>query len=250
MSAPVRQVGQFLGSVFAALLCAASAQSAVLIHEYALRGALTDSKNGPALVQNGGSITPNGYVFSANQGVSFSSSVLTPANYSVEFSFKLSNPAGLDKLLDFQSLTANAGLYQVNGALSFLPGGPGAPSDILADTTVHVALTRNSATNVVVGYVNGEQRFSFVDLSQWAVPIGVSPQFQFFIDDFTTSQLDASGGTLNYLRVFNGSLTSQEVTALFLAGPPSLVPEPSTVVLLALGLALVGFQTARFCRRA
>src|SRR5687767_6676328 len=70
MSATVRQVGQFLGLVFAVLLCAAPAQSAVLIHEYALRGALTDSKNGPALVQNGGSITPNGYVFGANQGVS------------------------------------------------------------------------------------------------------------------------------------------------------------------------------------
>jgi hypothetical protein len=247
MSAAVRQVGQFLGLIIGGLLMAAPLRSAVLIHEYALRGVLTDSKNGPTLTPIGGTITANGYVFGTDQGLSFASSLLTPANYSLEFSFKLNDPTGLDRLVDFQNLTSNVGLYQINGLLSFLPGAPAAgPVDILANTTVHIALTRNSATNIVTGYVNGEQRISFVDLTLLAVANGPSPQLQFFTDAFTTTQ----GGTLNYLRVFNGALTPQEVTALFIAGSPASIPEPSTVALLALGLAFVGFQAARFRRRA
>jgi hypothetical protein len=106
---------------------------------------------------------------------------------------------------------------------------------------LHIVLTRDAATDVVTAYVNGEQRFSFVDNLSLATPPGFSNKLNFFVDD----QLNGSGGTANYLRVFNGALTSTEVSTLFAAGHPSAVPEPATIILLTFGTAALAYSSRR-----
>ena len=211
--------------------------AAVLIHEYALRGSLEDNLGGSPLTSVGGQITALGYVFAANQGLSFSSRDFTPSNYSVELSFKFDSNLGTSKILDFHNLTSNPGLYAEDGRLSFAPAASSGLLDFTPGMDVHVVLTRDGATNLVTAYVNGQQRFSFYDNDSLASPPGLSNKLNFFLDDTAGGQ--ASGGTVNYLRVFNGALNANDVDALFLGGPPIGVPEPSTVALVAIGILTI-----------
>ncbi len=220
--------------------------AAVLIHEYALRGTLTDQNGSTPLSAVGGQITDLGYVFAANQGLSFSSRDLTPSNYSVELSFKFDSTMGTSKILDFHNLTSNPGLYAQDGRLTFAPGASSSILDFTPGMDVHVVLTRDGATNLVTAYVNGQQRFSFYDNNSLASPPGQSNKLNFFLDDSVNGQ--SSGGTVNYLRVFNGALSGDEATALFNGGPPVMVPEPSTFALLGVGIVTVTLHLRRRLR--
>jgi hypothetical protein len=217
--------------------------AAVLIHEYALRGSLEDNLGGSPLTDVGGQITTLGYVFAANQGLSFSSRDFTPSNYSVELSFKFDSNLGTSKILDFHNLTSNPGLYAQDGRLSFAPAASSSLLDFTPGMDVHVVLTRDGATNLVTAYVNGQERFSFYDHDSLASPPGLSNKLNFFLDDTADGQ--ASGGTLNYLRVFNGALNANDVNALFAGGPPIGVPEPSTYALMAIGVLTVALDFRR-----
>lgn len=222
-------------------------RAAILIHEYALRGSLNDNLGGSPLTAIGGQITALGYVFAANQGLSFSSKTFNPSSYSIELSFKLDATAGSTKILDFHNLTSDPGLYQKNGRLTFAPEASSSLLDFTPGTNVHVVLTRDGATDLVTAYVNGQQSFSFHDGGALASPPGFSNKFNLFLDDKSGAQ--ASGGTLDYLRVFNGALTASEVQALFAGGPPSVVPEPSTYALLSVGVLTTALLAARQRRR-
>ena len=227
------------------VLACTPGRAAVLLHEYALRGSLTDTTGENTLTAFGGDITALGYVFAANAGVTFSSRAFTPTDYSIEFSFGLATTSGVTKLLDFHNLTADAGLYSRGGSLSFDPGAASTGPDFAAGTNVHVVLTRDAATNLVVAYVNGEQRFSFHDDLSLAATPGFSNKLSFFVND--SNEPNASGGTLNYLRVFNGALSAGEVSLLYSAGPPNVVPEPPALVLVGMG-AILALAT-RFGKR-
>lgn len=217
--------------------------AAVLIHEYALRGSLEDNLGGSPLTAVGGQITALGYVFAANQGLSFSSRNFTPSNYSVELSFKFDSNLGTNKILDFHNLTSSPGLYAQDGRLTFAPAASSSILDFTPGMDVHVVLTRDGATNLVTAYVNGQQRFSFYDDGSLASPPGQSNKLGFFLDETADGQ--SSGGTLNYLRVFNGALTANEVNALYLGGPPIGVPEPSTFGLVAAGIMAIVVRSLR-----
>lgn len=221
------------------------ARAAVLIHEYALRGSLDDNLGGPALTSLGGDITALGYIFAANQGLNLRSALPTPADYSLEFSFKLDSTIGATKLVDFHNRADSTGLYQTDGRLNYFPNAKSSVADFSPGMDVHVVLTRDGATDIVTGYVNGQQRFSFNDAALDATHPNDS--LYFFADDrFQGGTSDASGGTVNYLRMFNGALSASEVNALFLSAPPLAVPEAPVAVLLSLGLAVI---LARFSRK-
>lgn len=227
---------------FALATAAGCSQAAVLLHEYALRGTLDDNKGGPALSSMGGQITALGYVFAANQGLTLTSPVISATSFSLELSFHFDSTSGYKKIADFHDRADDSGFYQLNGALNFYPVVTASAADFVAGVDVHVVLTRDAQTNVVVGYVNGQQRFSFTDTSPFATFTAPDNKLTLFADDFATSQGEATSGSVNYLRVYNGPLTAGEVSALYAAGAPLAIPEPSTVALLGLGaLVVTGF---------
>jgi hypothetical protein len=198
----------------------------------------------------GGAITSLGYVFAANQGLQFSSPLFNAASFSLEFSFKFDSTAGYAKIADFHQLANDTGFYQRDGQLNFFPAATAPVADFTPGATVHVVLTRDSVTNVLAGYVNGQQRFSFVDTTPLAVSPAVNGNLAFFVDDFATGQTEASGGTLSSLRIFNGPLTASEVSAIFTAGqPPPAIPEPSTTALLVVGASIVLYAGRRKRRK-
>ena len=241
---PVRRAAVILCGL---VLLHVPSRAAILIHEYALRGSLEDNLGGDSLGNLGGQITALGYVFAANQGLTFSARDFTPANYSIELSFKFDMTTGPRKIIDFHNLTADPGVYQQNGVVGFSPVVNASVADIVPGTNVHLVLTLDGATNIVTAYVNGQQRFSFYDTQSLAAPPGFSNKLSFFADEMANSQ--ASGGMANYVRIFNGALTANEVGALYVGGAPISVPEPSTCMLIALGALVFAFGSRQRSRR-
>ena len=203
-----------------ATLLPAAAQS----HVYTLNNTFADTNGGSSLTPDGGTLNPTGgYTFGKNQGLTLSN-VLNGSNYSIDMTFSMTDLGGYKKLLDFNGLVNDAGLYFLNGNLDFFPIAAG-PVTAGVDQSETVNLTRDGVTQVVTGSVNGIQQFSFIDSGKIAVFDQPGEVMHFFEDDSHTSGNEASGGT---------------VTNITINGLSSPVPEASTTVsfglLLALGL--------------
>jgi hypothetical protein len=207
-----------------------AAEAATVTHFYGLSNTLTDAYGGPTLVSNGGSLSASGYSFAANQGLSLSNAI-DPNNYSILLDYSLSDTAGWNKVIDFKNLTSDNGLYHQNGKLNFYPKGASNTTSIGDNTPVRLVITRDGATTA--GYFNGVQEFSFNDTSNDGVFSASNNIINFFIDDAATSGSEASGGSLQQIVIYNGALSSGEVSNLGTVGAPiagAEVPEPFTIV--------------------
>ena len=213
-------------------LLPASAQS----HVYTLNNTYADSNGGPSLTPDGGTLNPTGgYTFGKDQGLTLIN-VLVGSDYTIDMTFSLTDLTSgntYKKLIDFNGLTADTGLYLHESNLNFYNDASGTFA-FASNQPVTVELTRNAATQVVTGYAGGIQQFSFIDTSNVAVfdqPGGV---IHFFEDDSATSGNEASGGTVTNITI-NGS---------------SPVPEASTTVSLGLLLALgLGGAAVAACKK-
>lgn len=202
---------------------AAAGRASAQAHVYTLNNTYADANGGPSLTPSGGTLSASGYTFAPNQGLSLSNALANGGNYSIDLTFSLTDLSGYRKLLDFKNLGSDDGLYLLNGQLNFFPVVTG-PTVIAPNQSVTVDLTRNAATQVVTGSLNGVQQFSFTDTGNIAVFDQPGALINFFEDDNVTGQREASGGM---------------VTRITLNAPPA-VPEASTTasfgLLLALGL--------------
>jgi len=251
MNAPTRWTGLIAMALGMVALTGRTAGAEVLIHDYELNNTLNDQLGGPALVSAGGALSAAGYSFAPNQGLSLSGALPNAANYTVDLSFSLQDLSGFRKIVDFQNLTSDQGLYNLDSALNFFNFQTSPTTDFASNTLVRVDLTRDSATNLVTGYVNGVSKISFTDSGSAAVFSATNNIINLFIDDNVTNQREASAGFVNQVRIYDGPLTAAEVAAL--GGPkpgqPSgSVPEPSTLVLTGLG-AMIVLGTRRWSRR-
>jgi len=211
-----KTLGLAIALSFGALL-PASAQS----HVYTLNNTYADTNGGPSLTPDGGTLNPTGgYTFGKDQGLTVSN-VLTGADYTIDMTFSLTTLGGYKKLLDFNNLNDDAGLCLLGGNLNFFPVATGTFSFAI-DQPITVELTRNAATQVVTGFADGIQQFSFVDTGGIAVFKAPGGVMYFFEDDKATGGDEASGGTVTNITI-NGSAP---------------VPEASTTVSLGLLLAL------------
>lgn len=193
----------------------ASAQS----HVYTLNNTFADANGGSSLSPDGGTLSASGYTFGPNQGLTLSNAI-NPTNYSIDMTFSLTDLGGYRKLVDFKNLTSDNGLYLLNGSLNFFPIATG-PAVVAPNQSVEVLLTRDGATGLVTGSLNGVQQFSFMDSNNIATFDSPNNVIHFFEDDNATGQREASGGTVTRITI----------------NPPA-VPEASTTVSLGLLLAL------------
>ena len=149
------------------------------------------------------------------------SGVIDRHQYAIELVFRLDQIDGWRKIIDINDASEDCGLYALDGGLAFWPiaGGFGAPLE--ADSYAHVVLTRDAA-GTVVGYANGARQFSFHDTGDVAV-LDDSDTLRFFSDDTVTHSED-SGGAVSRIRLYDGSLTADEVAALAAELP---IPRPT-----------------------
>jgi len=189
--------------------------SANLISAYEFNNNLNDSIiNGvdPTLVTgthpNGAGTVGNGYFsFGANQGLTMTGGVTDINCYSVELYFEFDELSSWRTIMDPGLSRSDRNLYVYSGGLSFYPFGTSAVV-FSPNVYAHVVATRNS-DGTFIGYVNGQQLISINDGINTAAENNV---IHFFEDN---SSGEASAGTVDYIRIYNGVLSQQEVTNLY-----------------------------------
>jgi hypothetical protein len=198
------------------------------------------------LVPNGGTATVGtGYVFGAGQGLTLSSALLDPANYSIEMVFKLDDVNGngtahngFAKLIDTKDLTQDNAYYDFRGQLFFFPTTSSSAvltSGVFADLLV----SRDGATGEIKESVNGVQVLDFLDPTGIGIFDKPNNIIHFFEDDNPVCGIgcEASSGTVKSITIFDGP------------GGGSATPEPGTLALLGGGL-LAGWLKRRASSRA
>ena len=158
--------------------------------------------------------------------------MLLTSDYGIEFKVRVDDDlSSYNKLIDFQNLSLDVGLYVKDGQIFFYSSGTAAGSVTLA-TDFTVGLERNGGTVRI--FLDNVLIDTFVDGGNDAVPSGNI--LNFFEDDNATAQFESFGGSVDFIRIHEDASTF---------GPT--VPEPSSFVMLATGL--IGIVFARRKRR-
>ncbi len=225
----------------AALACffgMTSASAATLVSQFTFDTDLSDSQ-GASTASGSGTVSGGRYNFAVNEGlnVALDSGLST---YSVLFNVELDETSGYRKLLDVSNLGSDNGLYNYNGDLLYYDTGLG-NGTIVEDQDAFVALTFDGTTTS--GYLDGVLAFSFTSAS-YSGPGYLSPlnSFTMVEDDTATSKREASAGTLDFLEVYDGVLSANEIAAY--TGPSSPdpgepEPDPNVIPLPASGPLLI-----------
>jgi hypothetical protein len=199
-----------------------------LIHDYEFRNNFHDQLGGPDLVPDGGSLDPvKGYHFGNQQGLSLSGGIDSSV-YEIDIHFSLTltgSSNGWDKIVDYHNKGPRPGGSGDDGLywnpfhnLDWYPYASG-PYTYSANTLVTVSTTRDSS-GTITGSVNGAQQFSFTDSSNFGVFNGPNNIVWFFEDDRSSASGENSAGFVDQILIY---------------GPNQVIPEPSTLSLLALG---------------
>ena len=129
--------------------------------------------------------------------------------YTIVLLFEFDSVTGFKRIIDFKNRAADSGLYIQSGFLRFYPHDALGTTAIPAFQPVQVALTRDSASKEVVGYVNGVEQFSFIDSANEAV-ISSADALRFFKDDGS----EHSAGSVTRIRLYDRALSARAITAL------------------------------------
>ncbi len=217
-------------------------------HIYDLNGNYSDTLGGVALTGNGGTFDAANslLVFGANQGPTLTGGI-NASTYSIEMYVRLDATSGYRKLIDFKNLSSDNGLYDLDGTLDYYNIAAGTNTSAFTPTAFSdVFLTRDNATQLVVGYVNGVPQFSFTDTTADATFTATNQVVNFLQDDNATGQREASGGAADFIRTYGTALTPAQVAARYSVVSGAAAPEPGSIALLALsGLPAVGMIARR-----
>jgi hypothetical protein len=232
-------------SLCALFLALPVAWGSTLTHDYNLTNSLNDLVGSTPLISDGGSIGPAGYTFGTNQGLNVSSALTDVADYSFLMDFSFQDLSGYRKILDYKNLASDNGVYNLSTDLNYFNASFGPTGAFAANTPARVVITRDAATQVVTGYVDGVSQFSFTDTTNDATFTGTNGIIRFFEDDNVTGQREASAGVATHISIYDGALTSAQVADLGGPGSASGVPEPASFLLRGMGLAGVGLAAKR-----
>jgi hypothetical protein len=129
-------------------------------------------------------------------------------DYAFVMLVKLNDLKGYRKLIDFDNLQADAGLYVYYGSLLPYDLAESQPA-ILFGPWVQIVMTRNASGNVK-GFVDGRRVVSVDDPGNTQV-VGADSVLHFLLDDGGDEQ---SGGQIARLRIYDDALSARRVRDL------------------------------------
>jgi len=192
-----------------------AAGSPTPVHTYALTDSLDDSQGGNSLVSLGGTVSPSGYQFGPNQGLTLSGANIDASTYSIEITFSLSEVDQYKKIIDFKNSEVDSGLYARQNQLNFYGTGSSVASGgtLQPDVMQTLLFTRDDATKLVVGYLNGVEAIRFTDSSDHAVLSGPNRILRFFEDDRGGGE--ASAGAATQIILYSSAIGSVATASIF-----------------------------------
>jgi len=225
---------KFQSLIAAALMFMAANSQAALIHQFDLNGNLKDAKGGKDLATfQGGILGPTGFSFSGNKGLKLEDKL--GGEYSIDMSFKLDLFLNYSRILNFKGGSGDAGFYAAGNAFYLYPANVGVGGNLEAGKYSHVTVTRDADKNFKV-YQEGKLVYNYLDTA------GIT---DFELNDaifFRDDGGDAPTGAVDYINIYNHSLSQAEVNSL--NGIANL-PEPASMGLVGAGLALLGWTRRR-----
>jgi hypothetical protein len=152
--------------------------------------------------------------FPAGSGLVLNVAGLVP---DTQYSLVIQVRSGLDtaymKLVDTSDRQADYGLYFSYDDLGFYPRAFGDDDTLLTPDIYYTIAVTRAANGEYVGYIDGVERFRFLDAAgESRVP--PSGLLHLFRDDAVTEDRENSQGAVARLRVFDTALTPLEVMAL------------------------------------
>lgn len=201
------------------------------LHEYPLRANYDDLFGGPPLTSHGGDFVGNRYRFGAGQGLSVEGAMPRTV-YTLDMMLSFDTLATWNKIVDFEDLGPDTGLYTYKSGLQFVI----VPNADFLTTEPRFAIgsprrltTTRDATGTFTAYIDGvitfgERKsdpeppvtfpttaFTFVDSSSLAALS--TDRVHFFMDDMATTDENAPG-TVERIRIWDVALTQQQVAEL------------------------------------
>ncbi|MFK8031277.1 MAG: LamG-like jellyroll fold domain-containing protein [Gammaproteobacteria bacterium] len=189
-------------------LCCFSSNADQLIHTYTFETGLSDEVGSIDLVATGGAVAAGRFFFSPGDGLTLNSGLTDTSQYSIEMYMQFGSLEPFyKKLVDFQNLTADAGLYIRQQATTFYPTLNLGPDSIEAGEDFQVVLTR-SLDGILSVYLNGELQ------TEDSTTLGISVEniVHFLLDD--SGGTEAGVGSVEYIRIYDGPLSAQQVADL------------------------------------
>jgi hypothetical protein len=158
------------------------------------------------------SMNKNVAKFSTGCGLAYNDKTknfLNAGSYTIELYFKLDSIQGYKKLVDFDSLSKDPGLYNQNGKVVLYPNFTSPDSVISAGTYHYVAITRDAATKAMYINYDGKTAGTYTDnLSQYV--LDSNQQLIFFKDDHSTSG-EQSSGEVAMIHISNYAMDSTSI---------------------------------------
>lgn len=222
----------FKSIITVAAICLAAVSTntqAALVNSYDFNNSLTDTLgNGLDLIASGGVVSGGRYGFSVNQGLRLVSALPSTTDYGIEIKMQINDSTGgFNKVIDFQDLASDIGLYIQSGGVDFFTVGPVAGS-VLLDVDFTLGLARSGSTIEV--FLDNVLLFSVADSNQ---AVSAANILNFFEDDNNTGQIEAFAGSVDFIRIHDDAST--------FGATPSAVPVPAAFWLFGSGLlGLVG----------
>lgn len=155
-----------------------------------------------------------GFNFDKGCGLVFldsTTNLLSAGNYTIELFFKIDTVKGYKKLIDYNNLNGDKGLYNFGGKISLYPKFTSADSVVAPNKFQYVAITRNATTKKMYMYFNNDTVGSYVDNAGDYV-YGTNKRITFFRDDVGTGGEQAAGAVA-YIAISNYEMDIATVKA-------------------------------------
>ncbi len=156
------------------------------------------------------------YRFNKNSGLRFDNLAAEnffKRSYTIEMYFKVDKLLKWIRVIDYKNRKTDTGCYILNGKLNFHKIASSDYSPVRAGEYTHYVVTRDSASNRVCIYTDGESKIEFEDVADLAV-VDDDNFIQFFYDDLIYLN-ETSSGSMALMRVSDFAFTPGQVKASY-----------------------------------